>query len=118
MEISRGASGGNVVGIPQAALEPFLASLTTAISDAVVVGIDVTKSSSESLAAPSGNVINAINSFNTQSIDLTSKEGKQHWLMTAKKEKSWKPLMLTTKNTEARSQTSSRTTRTSTGSNP
>ena len=78
----------------------FVEALATAISQAIAAGI-ATAAPSLSGAPAARKISAAISPYHTETIDLDTKEGKNHWQMVTAKEEGWKPLPLTTDSAEA-----------------
>ena len=86
--------------IPSAALDTLVMALTSTITTAVATAV-ASVAAAPGASATARKVSTAINPYNTESIDLDSKEGKYHWKMVTAREEGWKPLSLTTDNSEA-----------------
>ena len=85
--------------IPSATLDTLAAALTSAITTAVATAV-ASVAAAPAASATARKVSNAINPYDTESMDLDSKEGKYHWKMVTAREEGWKPLSLTTDNSE------------------
>ena len=92
-------TGGDAV-IPSPALDALAAVLTSAITTAVATTVASVAAAPEA-SATARKVSTAINPYDTELMDLDSKEGKFHWKMVTAREEGWKPLSLTTDNFEA-----------------
>ena len=86
--------------IPSADLDALVAALTSAITMSVATAV-ASVSAAPRAFATAQKVSTAINPYDTESMDLDSKEGKYYWKMVTAREDSWKPLSLTTDNYEA-----------------
>ena len=53
-----------------------------------------------SAAAEKTRISTAINPYDTELMNLSSKEGKHHWQMVTQREEGWKLVSLTTENSE------------------
>ena len=83
-----------------AALYALVAALMSAITTAVATAIaSIALAPRASMTARK--VITVINSYDTKSMDLDLKEDKYHWKTVTVREEGWKPLSLTTDNSEA-----------------
>ena len=86
--------------VPSAALDALVADLMSAITTAIA-----TADASVALAPRASTTVRkgstTINPYNTESMELDSKEGKYHWKMVTAREECWKPVSLTTDNSEA-----------------
>ena len=87
--------------IPSAALEALIAALTSAFSTAMTVAVAASSGAGPPAPPTARTISTAINPYDTESLDLDSKEGKYHWKMVTSKEEGWKLLALTTDNSEA-----------------
>ena len=103
----RGATGGDDVdpapapdvgGVPAAAFTALAESLTNAITAAVNAA--TASSRAPTVAAKETKINTSVNPYDTESMNLSSKEGKHHWQMVTQKEEGWKLLSLTTENSE------------------
>ena len=78
------STGGDTV-IPSAALDARVAALTSAITTAVATAV-AGVAAAPGASANARKVSTAINPYDTESIDLDSKEGKYHWKMVTTRE--------------------------------
>ena len=93
-----GGDTGNVNVQPQAITE-LIAAITSAITAAVTAA---GASTAGGRPPPTARKISTtINPYDTQSLDLESKEGKYLWKTATAREDGWKPIALTTDNSEA-----------------
>ena len=83
-------TGGNSV-VPSADLDALVAALTSAITTAVATAV-ASVAAAPRASATARKVSTAINPYNTESMDLDSKEGKYHWKMVTAREEGWNPL--------------------------
>ena len=90
---------GNAV-IPSAALDTLITSLTYSITTSVATAV-ASVAAAPGASTTARKLSTAINLYNMESMDLDSKEGKYDWKMVTAREESWKPLSLTTYNSEA-----------------
>ena len=86
--------------IPSVALNALVASLTSAITTAAATAV-ASVAAAPAASATARKVSIAIYPYNTESMDLESKEGKYHWKMVTAREEDWNPLSLTTENSKA-----------------
>ena len=86
--------------IPSAALDALVTALMSAITTAVATAV-ASVAAAPGASATARKVSTAINPYNTESMDLDSKEGKYHCKMVTSREKVWKTLSLTTDNSKA-----------------
>ena len=86
--------------IPSAALDALAAALMSAITTPVATAV-ASVAAAPAASATARNVSTAINTYDTESMDMDSKEGKYHWKMVIAREEGWKPLSFTTDNSEA-----------------
>ena len=73
-------------------------SLTNTIT--VVVNVATTSLRSLNVAARTNKESTSSNPYDTEWINLSSKEGKHHWQMATQREKKWELLSLATENSE------------------
>ena len=92
-------TGGDAL-IPSAALDALVAALTSTITTAVAKVV-ASVAAALGASATARKVSTAINPYDTESMDLDSKEGKYHWKMVTAREEGWNPLSLTTDNSKA-----------------
>ena len=91
---------GNNTVIVYAALDALVAALTSAITMTVAMVV-ASAAAVPGAFATARKVSTAINPYNTESMDLDLKKGKYHWKIVTAREEGWKPLSLTTDNSEA-----------------
>ena len=92
------ATAPDVGGVPAAAFTALVEAMTNAITAAVTAATSIP--GSVSAAAKKTRISTAINPYDTESMNLSSKEGKHHWQMVTQREEGWKLLSLTTENSE------------------
>ena len=92
------ATAPDVGGVPAAAFTALVEAMTNAITAAVTAATSIP--GSVSAAAKKTKISTEINPYDTESMNLSSKEGKHHWQMVTQREEGWKLLSLTTKNSE------------------
>ena len=92
-------TGGNAV-IPSASLNALVAALTSDITTTAATAV-ASIATAPAASVTARKVSTAINPYNTESMDLDSKEGKYQCKMVTAREKGWKPLSLTMDNPEA-----------------
>ena len=91
-------TSGNAI-IPSATLDALAAALTSAITTAVATEV-ANVAAAPAASATARKVSIAINPYDTESMDMDSKEGKHHWKMATAREEGWKPLSLKTDKSE------------------
>ena len=74
----------DVGGVPAAAFTALVESLTNAITAAVNTA--TTSSNPPALAAKKTKISTSINPYDTESMNLSSKDGKHHWHVVTQKE--------------------------------
>ena len=92
-------TGGDAV-IPSMAVDALVAALTFVITTSVATEV-ASVVAEPAASATARKLSTAINPYDTESMDLDSKEGKYHWKMVTAREEGYKPLSLTTDNYEA-----------------
>ena len=101
----RGAVGGNdadaapapdVGGVPAAAFTALVESLTNAIT--TTANAATASTSLPTTTVKKTKISTSINPYDTESMNLSSNEGKHHWQMVIQKDEGWKLLSLATKN--------------------
>ena len=92
------ATAPDVGGVPAAAFTALVEAMTNAITTAGTAATSIP--GSVSAAAKKTRISTAINLYDTESMSLSSEEGKHHWQMVTQREEGWKLLSLTTKNSE------------------
>jgi hypothetical protein len=94
------AAAPDVGGVPAAAFGALVAALTNAITAAVNAATAAPIPAAADAATKKSKISTAINPYDTESMNLSTKEGKHHWQMVTQKEDGWKPVSLTTENSE------------------
>ena len=92
-------TGSNAV-IPSVALYTLVAALTSAITSSVATAVTGV-ATAPGVPVTARKLSTAINPYDTELMDLDSKEGKYHWKMVTVREEGWNTLSLTTDNSKA-----------------
>ena len=88
-------TGGNA-NVPSVNIDALVAAMTNAITTAMTAAVSATAPPPSTLRR----ISTAINPYDTESLDLNSKEGKYHWKMVTEREEGWRALSLTTDSSE------------------
>jgi hypothetical protein len=80
------AAAPDVGGVPAAAFGALVAALTNAITAAVNAATAAPIPAAADAATKKSKISTAINPYDTESMNLSTKEGKHHWQMVTQKE--------------------------------